>query len=579
MTEIVAPSLALAALREAGYRNTASAVAELVDNAIEAQAKSINIIAVNQEFMINVRRSTQISMIAVVDDGCGMEPETLQKCLSLGWGTRLERYEGLGRFGFGLKGSSISQARRVDVYSWQEDGEILRTYLDLDEIEEKQLSQLPEIEPAQLPKGLKQYLESESLLGNSGTVVIWSKLDKIDLRRSDTLLRRMNQDLCRIYRHFLDDDDQYGKRVEVKLHSISEQGERDTERGAQSLKANDPLYMLTPNNCPDFESQATNELQDEYELDFHSPRGPSKVKIRCSIANPDIQALGGGSSVGKHYARNTGISVVRAGREIQLSDFGFIDSSEPRHRWWGLEVRFEPALDEVFGITNNKQEARALRRLGDTDIESLEADAADSDEHDKAVLKFRMELSKKLKEHIDQSMKVIKGRREGARSQKKQNNIVKIVNDEVTVDPSATVSADLAQGQDDDTKVKERAELLLKADTTLLPEQAREIAEETLDYRIDIQTANWPGDLFLDTKVIGNAAVAIVNRDHPFYDSFWDLLERADDQKGFEALEVLLMAYCRAEDELATRMDRENFEQLRNRWGSWVRQLIRHAGS
>lgn len=579
MTEIVAPSLALAALREAGYRNTASAVAELVDNAIEARAKSINIIAVNQEFMINVRRSTQISMIAVVDDGDGMVPDTLQKCLSLGWGTRLEGYEGLGRFGFGLKGSSISQARRVDVYSWQEDGELLRTYLDLDEIEEQQLSQLPEIEAAQLPMGLKQYLESESLLAKSGTIVIWSKLDKIDLRRSDTLLRRMNQDLCRIYRHFLDDDDQYGKRVEVKLHSISEHGKRDTEIDVKSLRANDPLYTLTPNNCPGYESQATNELLEEYDIPFHSPRGQSKVKIRYSVANPEVQALGGGSSVGKHYARNTGISVVRAGREIQLSDFGFIDSSEPRHRWWGLEIQFEPALDEVFGITNNKQEARALRRLGAADIESLEVDAADSDEHDKAVLQFRMELNKKLKEHIDQSMKVIKGRREGVRSQKKQNNIVKIVNDEVIVDPSATVSADLAEGQDDDTKIEQRVKLLLETDTTLLPEQAREFAAETLSYRIDIQTSDWPGDLFLDTKVVGNAAVAIVNRSHPFYDSFWGLLENADDQKGFEALEVLLMAYCRAEDELATRMDRDNFEQLRNRWGSWVRQLIRHAGS
>ena len=577
MTEIIAPSLALEALRAAGYRNTASAVAELVDNSIEAKAKSIDIVTVSQDIMVDVRQSSQISMIAVVDDGDGMAPDVLQRCLSLGWGTRLETYGGLGRFGFGLKGSSISQGRRVDVYSWQEGGELLRAYLDLDEIEQQQLSQLPEIDSAQLPSGLKRYLDGEGLLGKSGTIVVWSKLDKIDLRRSSTLLRRMDRDLCRLYRHFLDDDDEYGERVEVKLHSISEDGAAD--QAPTSLKANDPLYLLTPNNCPDFESQASNQLQEEYDLYFASPRGSSKVKIRCSIANPEVQAMGGNSAVGKHYAHNTGISVVRAGREIQLSHFGFIDSSEPRHRWWGLEVRFEPALDEVFGITNNKQEVRALRRLVEADTESLEADAKDSDEHERAVLEFRMELSKKLKEHIDQNMKVIKGRREGTKSRQKQNNIVKIVNDEVIVDPSETVSADQTRGQDDETKVQQRVELLLKADTTLLPEQAHEIAVETLGYRLDIQTADWPGDLFLDTKVVGNAAVAIVNRSHPFYDSFWDFLEKSDDQKGFEALEVLLMAYCRAEDELATRMDRENFEQLRNRWGSWVRQLIRHAGS
>ena len=40
---------------------------------------------------------------------------------------------GMGKFGMGLPNASISQANRVEVYSWQ-NGECFYTYLDVDEI-------------------------------------------------------------------------------------------------------------------------------------------------------------------------------------------------------------------------------------------------------------------------------------------------------------------------------------------------------------------------------------------------------------------------------------------------------------
>ena len=58
--------------------------------------------------------------------------------------------------------------------------------------------------------------------------------------------------------------------------------------------------------------------------------------------------------MGKHYLKNTGISLVRKAREIDFGNFGFFDGQEARERWWGCEIRFEPELDELFGITNTK---------------------------------------------------------------------------------------------------------------------------------------------------------------------------------------------------------------------------------
>ena len=112
MAQVINAYLGMLALRQAGYRTTGTAIAELVDNSIEADASNIDILLGSDNVLINSRRIEQITTIGVLDDGNGMELECLESCLSMGWGTRLDTREGLGRFGFGLKGSSISHYRQ-----------------------------------------------------------------------------------------------------------------------------------------------------------------------------------------------------------------------------------------------------------------------------------------------------------------------------------------------------------------------------------------------------------------------------------------------------------------------------------
>ncbi|MCR9106005.1 MAG: ATP-binding protein [Gammaproteobacteria bacterium] len=576
MTQIIDAYLGLAALRQAGYRSTATAVAELVDNSIEAGASEIDIIAISRSVTLSQRKSNQVESIAVLDNGEGMTDETLSKCLSLGWGTRLSTREGLGRFGFGLKGSSISQARRVDVYSWIKDGAVYRAYLDLDEIKDKKLTQLPPTKKSKLPKEILKCFSDK--LGSSGTLVVWSDLDQMDLRRAETLLKRVNHDLCRIYRHFLDDCDQYGDKRTVRLHML--QAEVTKLKDSVELRANDPLYQLVPNNLDGYESESTNEpFEKMFPIDIEYYAGDvvktSKVEFRFSVAKPSIQLLGGNSTQGKHYQKNTGISFVRAGREIDFGSFGFLDSSEPRHRWWGAEVRFDPVLDELFGVTNNKQEVRSVKKLEPDVLKVLEED--DTGDHYKSRL--LIELNKILSENISEMMKIIKGRREGDKKKKKTTGLTQKVNVDVGKSPAQTESDEYAKTLTEEEKLNERTKLLLNDDSTLTPDEAREIAEETIDYKVDLQTSGWPGHLFLDRKPVANASVGIINRDTKFYENFWLYLEDHSDRKGFEALEVLIMALVRAEDELVRTYDREVFEEFRQLWGSWVEKLIKHAGS
>ena len=77
--------------------------------------------------------------MAVIDNGDGMSKEVLWDSLRFGIGTRRAR-RGIGRFGMGLPYSSISQCRKVEVYTWQEPGKVISTYLDLDEIKNRNMT-------------------------------------------------------------------------------------------------------------------------------------------------------------------------------------------------------------------------------------------------------------------------------------------------------------------------------------------------------------------------------------------------------------------------------------------------------
>ncbi len=576
MTQIIDAYLGLTALRQAGYRSTATAVAELVDNSIEAGASIIDIVAISRKTFVNARTSNQVERIAVIDNGCGMPPHILSKCLSLGWGTRLETRGGLGRFGFGLKGSSISQARRVEVYSWVNKGEIYRAYVDLDEIKNSKLTELVEIEKSELPLDIRNCFGEQ--LGETGTVVLWDDLDQMDLRRAETMVQRINAELCRIYRHFLDDCDIYGDKREVNIHLLQADSGEVTK--TIQLLANDPLYLLTPNNLPGYENEATNELFCEpfsIDIKYRDAMGvkTSKVDFIFSVSLPSLQNLGGNSAQGKHYGKNTGISFVRAGREIDFGAFGFLDASEPRHRWWGIEVRFEPVLDELFGVTNNKQEVRAIKKLDKEHLNDL-VEEADEEDYRGTLL---LEINKVLAEHISEMMKIITGRRSKQRQDRARVGLADKINKDVESDQSPTESQERAAQLTEEQKLTERVDLLLTDDLTLSKDEAEDIAKETINYKVDIQTGDWPGELFLDRRPIANASVGIVNRRSQFYEQFWHYLEQQDDKKGFEALEVLMMALVRSEDELVREYDRQVFERFRSRWGTWVEKLIQHAGS
>lgn len=158
----------LTGLRAIGY-NFSTAVADIIDNSISAQATEIRIFSnpLNKE-----------PYFCILDNGCGMSMGELDNAMLPGSDrenkedSKLE----LGRFGLGLKSASLSQCREFTVAS-KKFGKIRAMSFDLDVIEASNkllLKQLSNEEIKHLPEidRLKSY--------ETGTLVIWTKFDKIE---------------------------------------------------------------------------------------------------------------------------------------------------------------------------------------------------------------------------------------------------------------------------------------------------------------------------------------------------------------------------------------------------------------
>jgi DNA mismatch repair ATPase MutL len=140
-------------MRDNGYKNTAYAIAELMDNAIQAGASEVELLCGERKQQVNQRKLSRIEQIAVLDNGRGMDADVLRLALQFGNGSYLDedKHTGIGRFGMGLPSSSISQCQRVDVWSWQNGIEnALHSYLDLDEIKSRRMTEVPEPAAKQL---------------------------------------------------------------------------------------------------------------------------------------------------------------------------------------------------------------------------------------------------------------------------------------------------------------------------------------------------------------------------------------------------------------------------------------------
>ena len=88
--KIIDAAFALKALRHSNFKDLANNIAELIDNALEAEADNIHVIGVFEDAYSGASNfgNYNIKNLAVLDDGEGMDETVLQQCLSLGFSNR-----------------------------------------------------------------------------------------------------------------------------------------------------------------------------------------------------------------------------------------------------------------------------------------------------------------------------------------------------------------------------------------------------------------------------------------------------------------------------------------------------------
>lgn len=203
------PAALLESLRSIGY-TVETALADIIDNSISAEASTIS---------IRFSWSEGEPWVAVLDNGCGMNPEELKEAMRFGTQSPLlERAkDDLGRFGLGLKTASISQCRQMTVCSKSENT-ISACEWDLDYLtthasDDWMLKVLKNNE--QQNDDLLAELSSNFLNNlSSGTIVIWRGMDamlagteRIDSERKfSELMSHAREHLETVFHRFLSPD-------------------------------------------------------------------------------------------------------------------------------------------------------------------------------------------------------------------------------------------------------------------------------------------------------------------------------------------------------------------------------------
>lgn len=577
------------ALRNTGYKNIESAVAEIVDNSIEANAHNVFIIFSEHINPISGRKV--VNEVAFLDNGEGMNTDILSSCLGIGSTTRQAR-RGMGRFGVGLPQASLYACPEVIVYSWQNSiDNCKKVYLNINKIKEGIQTEIEDPIFERLPEKYNRYINYKTMaqqydFANSGTLVIWKNCDRITPKTRVPLTERLEFTLGQKFRHFI-----HKGMVQIKLVSD------ENQEAAVDIFPNDPLFLMEDNYVlcnPDnpkviYKKQQGDNLEPVFELytggnvgngEIHIPVdyidkngqvAKTQVTARFSIVKDkfyDETAFPKGTqpgsyAFGQHAAKLEGISIVRANREIDFRKFDFYNNiNQPQHRWWGCEIIFTPELDEAFGVANNKQYVE-LKRIEKEDVDSEEQ-----------VQPIWLQLV----EYIEPTIKAMYDHNEETRSKTRSfggetnvtANIINIVEQEDDDDEN---EGDNNGDQTNPVSIEEvvqkgKEELVNLGYENPTDEQATTFISNSVNIEYADKGERSPA---FDYKFVLSTTVITINTSHKFYTSF--LSKIYDNAEVKVTFELFLASFIQSVRKTNTYQKEEN-DKLLTMWYNKLNNYI-----
>lgn len=326
------PSILLASLRNTGY-TLKSAIADVIDNSITAQAQHISV-----QFRGNYGNNQ--SWIAICDDGEGMDEAKLRASMKFGSrdlsAARVGQHD-LGRFGLGMKTASISQCRKVTVFSWKEDV-CHAFYWDLDEISSGwnlKGYNATEISEHSILKTILGALDFN--LRPHGTIVLWEKLDRDSTSEDGNMAEAMSEvkeHIAEVFHRFMQKELDFPSTIHF-----------DMNRGEIA-----PSPPFGPANHPNRYVLHGDSFNCEGHIVKYQPY--ILPRAICYESNADYLRNGGVEG----YQQNQGFYVYRNRRLIEKATWFRKRKKEYKTQLLRIQLDIPAELDELWGIDVRKSQ-------------------------------------------------------------------------------------------------------------------------------------------------------------------------------------------------------------------------------
>jgi hypothetical protein len=330
----------ISSLRDMGY-DFPAAVADIVDNSIEAGAVRISIDMLNDG---------DDSCVRICDDGKGMKPAQVREALRYGSSSEYDEKKSLGKFGLGLKTASMSQCQHLLVASRTnpDQPQICAYAWDLGHIQATDKWEILEVRTEEHTKFLR-----EPLLSHPGTVVLWRRLDRIIglkhpyggmiKRRMLGMCSELEEHLAMVFHRFLKGE-AGNRKVRISVNGKALRPWDPFVRSEKSTARLEPVVLEY-----DHDGITGSVLVESYVL-------PHQEEFSSSEAHA-------GAAGSLRWNRQQGFYIYRADRMVQSGGWSSLRTLDEHTKLARVAISFDPRLDEAFRINVAKMRVQIPRQL------------------------------------------------------------------------------------------------------------------------------------------------------------------------------------------------------------------------
>ena len=311
-----------------GYEFVA-AVADLIDNSIEAKATTVWI-------DVDWGKGGEFAYVSIADNGLGMSPQDLREALRFG-SERDYEDEDLGKFGLGLKTASLSQCLKFTVATRLNPNrsDIAAYCWDVEHVDATNRWEILRVTTNNLHEHIRQHLKK-----TTGTALIWERLDRIlgykkpegEVARKQlhAMCRELEEHLAMVFHRFLSGEFR-GKRLAIYVNG-------------NKVQPWDPFARAEPN---------TRKLESgSFRVDGVQGKGDVVVEpfVLPAQSRFSTSEAWNRASGPEKWNKQQGFYIYRAGRMIQGGGWNGIRALDEHRKLSRIAISFSPRLDEEFKI-------------------------------------------------------------------------------------------------------------------------------------------------------------------------------------------------------------------------------------